>query len=839
MPETSSVSAQAEGRSLEHLWDRIIRGIIYALTFVLPLLFTSWTFEPLEFSKQMLLFILTTAALVAWLLKLLVFRSWRMVKTPLDLPIGIFVFVYFLASLFSVDRVASFLGFFGSFSGNFFQVLFLAAFYYLVVNHFSTFDQVKRLVSVFFLSIFLALVFVIFQFFGLHLFPFAFAKVKTFTTVGGGLLTLTVFSALAIVLSQAFRGAQVSLGRTPVSVWRAVLVISTVIAFVVLLTVNFVYAWVTLLAGLLLNLVFQVALSKNLSLKNIVAPLVLVIIAVSFVVIQFVFPFVSIRNLLRFDLPQEVRLDYQTAAPVLKSIATQKPILGSGPNTFLYAFSKYREEKFNVTPFWNVRFDKAPSEAAEYFSGTGILGFLAFEILAGLFLFYGAFLLLRKRDGESWGLALGVFSAFAVLWVAHWFFFFNTVLAFSFWLMLGSFMALSRSLGGEKVTTMNFSFASSPRQTVSVVSAVSLSLVLVIVFVFFASAVYASDIFYRRGLSSGTNPEQYDSAQADFEQAIRLNRYRPDYYLTYGEFLFQRINQELTKSQPNTGAIQTWLAASINTSRAAVDLSPSNWTAWERLANLYTFARPLVAGVDKFILESLTRATESDTKNPILFTELGQAYRLAAKRLDPAILGTGADTDADGLSDQQEEVVGSDPSDPDSNANNVLDGTEVLNGLNPAGSGPLSSSFLSRYIKTDAESLLKAQEAFRKAIALKDDYAAAYYQLAVTLEQAGKYDEAVEVMEQVLRRYPGNADLKFELGRMYYNSGRADLATRQFQELAAVYPNNSNILFSLAVSYERLGNTKKALEIYSRVYAINPDNQVLKEKVQQLERLVK
>src|SRR3989338_5725576 len=109
----------------EAIWDKIIRAFIYGLTFLLPLLFTPWTFEPLEFSKQMLLFVMTAAALVAWLLRILVLRQIKLVKTPLDMPIGIFLFVYLLASIFSVDQVASFLGFYGSFHGNFFQVLFL------------------------------------------------------------------------------------------------------------------------------------------------------------------------------------------------------------------------------------------------------------------------------------------------------------------------------------------------------------------------------------------------------------------------------------------------------------------------------------------------------------------------------------------------------------------------------------------------------------------------------------------------------------------------------------------------------------------------------------------
>jgi tetratricopeptide (TPR) repeat protein len=814
-------------------WDKAIRGILYVLTFLLPLLFTPWTFEPLEFSKQMLLFVLSTAALGAWALKLLVVRSGRLVKTPLDVPIGVFVLVYLLASIFSVDKVASFLGFYGSFSGNFFQVLFLVAFYYLVVNNFQTLKELRRLLVVFLSSVFLALVYIVLQFFGVFVVRFPFAKFENFNSVGG-LLVISIFATVAVVLSLCFR--EKSNKRFVVLIGRIARVSAIIAAFLIISTVNFVYAWVGLLLGLVLYMVFQIAFSRSFIIKDLIVPLVLFVVTAAFLIGQLVFPFVSLRNLFRFNLPLEVRLDYTTAKPVLLGIVAEKPVLGSGPNTFLYAFSKHKAQSFNISPFWNVRFDKAPSEAAEMLAGTGILGFLAFEILSLVFLIYGFFFLFQKKDQKSWDFALAVFSGFAVLWFCHWFFFFNTVIAFTYWLLLAIFIALSRVAEGEKIKAFSFSFISSPRRTVSVVSAVSLALVLVIIFLFFVAAVYASDIFYRKGLVASQDPNGYDQAGQDFEQAIRLNRFRPDYYLTYGEFLFLRINQELSKSQPNLGLIQQWVASSINTSRAAVDLSPTNWTAWERLANLYISARPLVAGVDKFIIEALTKATETDPKNPILFVESGQVYRLAARTLDPGILGKGLDADSDGLSDEQEQVLGSNPEDPDSNGNGVSDGTEVLSGLNPAGSGALPDSFLAKYLKTDAESLLKAEQAFKKAIELKDDYANAYYQLALTLEQEGKLDEGIGVMEQVLQKFPTNIDLKFELGRMYYNSGKVEQAARQFQEILALMPTHANARFSLALSFERLGRTKPALDEYRKVLEANPDNEALKQKVSQLEQ---
>src|SRR3989338_8922194 len=135
-------------------WDRIIGGLLYAAAFFLPLLFTPWTFEYRELSKQTLLYLLISAAALVLALK-----KWRFVTTPLDLPILALVTVYLLASVFSVDRPNSFLGTYGMFSGSFFSLAFFVLFYYLVINTFDTVQQLQRLFKFFFASVLLAIVF--------------------------------------------------------------------------------------------------------------------------------------------------------------------------------------------------------------------------------------------------------------------------------------------------------------------------------------------------------------------------------------------------------------------------------------------------------------------------------------------------------------------------------------------------------------------------------------------------------------------------------------------------------------------------------------------------------
>ncbi len=58
---------------------------------------------------------------------------------------------------------------------------------------------------------------------------------------------------------------------------------------------------------------------------------------------------------------------------------------------------------------------------------------------------------------------------------------------------------------------------------------------------------------------------------------------------------------------------------------------------------------------------------------------------------DDAVLGKAGDSDTDGLTDEEEATLGTDPNNPDSDGDGILDGAEVENGTDPTdpNSGPL------------------------------------------------------------------------------------------------------------------------------------------------------
>jgi tetratricopeptide (TPR) repeat protein len=92
-----------------------------------------------------------------------------------------------------------------------------------------------------------------------------------------------------------------------------------------------------------------------------------------------------------------------------------------------------------------------------------------------------------------------------------------------------------------------------------------------------------------------------------------------------------------------------------------------------------------------------------------------------------------------------------------------------------------------------ADRLAEAIEHFKKAVALRVDFADAYYGLGRSLFDSGKAEEAVKPLEEAIRLNPSNPMWHFTLATSYQRLGRKADAEREFalQKGLAVQLNES------------------------------------------------
>jgi len=118
--------------------------------------------------------------------------------------------------------------------------------------------------------------------------------------------------------------------------------------------------------------------------------------------------------------------------------------------------------------------------------------------------------------------------------------------------------------------------------------------------------------------------------------------------------------------------------------------------------------------------------------------------------------------------------------------------------------GNLADSYASRAkanATTKDEDLMKASEAYQKAIGLKADDSAYHNNYALVLAQQKKFDEAQAELTKAAQADPANAGkYYFNLGAVYVNTGNAEPAAVAFKKAIEVDPNYADAYYQYGLS---------------------------------------
>lgn len=140
------------------LGERIIEWSFYLIFFLVPLVFYSGSFELFEYNKMMLTYLLTIVIGAAWLIKLVAlhgfkFKSWlsSIRRTPLDIPIALYLLSHIISTIFSIDPHTSLWGYYSRSHEGLLATLSYIVLYYAAVSNLTK-ANVMRIFSVSFVS---------------------------------------------------------------------------------------------------------------------------------------------------------------------------------------------------------------------------------------------------------------------------------------------------------------------------------------------------------------------------------------------------------------------------------------------------------------------------------------------------------------------------------------------------------------------------------------------------------------------------------------------------------------------------------------------------------------
>ncbi len=480
----------------------------------------------------------------------------------------------------------------------------------------------------------------------------------------------------------------------------------------------------------------------------------------------------------------------------------ERPLLGSGPGTFVVDYAKYRSADVNASQFWNIRFDRGSSHVLTSLASTGYLGTLTWVILV-LYLLVISVRSLLRADEKTWHVMVGVFAAWFLLVMARVFYSSTMTLEVMFWMSMGLLVIVTHK-EWHSVT-----FEHSPRAAMVLSFLFILSGVMALSGFFIQGQRHLSEVHYARAIANDRVQGDVDETLTSLGKASALNRNNSGIVRNAALAIVAKVNIMLNEpitierndgesdadyQKRQTEAGQALLrkamlltADAVNTAKLATEIDPANVANWTTLASVYQSLMGITEDADVWAVTTYEKAITLEPANPALRTELGKVYVWQADRQ----AGVAA---AEGVTEEA-----------------AAEATALKDDL-----------------------LQKAVDVFTKATDLKRDYAPAYYHQGLAYERQGKTEEAISRLEAVATLSPQDVGVGFQLALLYFQNDQKDAAIALLESVIRLSPDYSNALWYLGAMYEDKGDIVKAIEMITKVKELNPDNELVAQKLSEL-----
>lgn len=796
MSDTTFIPVGDSGSKLNSLCDKVIHWTVYVLAAAVPLFFLPWTIEVLELNKQLLIIAGAAISGMAWLGKMLVARRFEYRRSIVNVFVALFTISYAASAWFSESRYLSMMGDFGQEKAGFVTVLAFVIIYFVITANFHEISELRKMLLSIIIGGFVTAVFAILQGVGVFILPFEFAKSASFNTVGtaASLGTYLAFvTTLCGGLLLADHGAA-HRNRIMAMVTNGVIIVTGVVSLLLICVIDYWPVTVSLLVSSALLIAFAFVHAKAVrGIGGILLPVAGIVVAA--MLLLFRFP-------VSLGFPSEVMPSFKASTDIVVKTLREKPFLGSGPGTFIFDYAKHRAQEVNGSQFWNIRFDRGSSRILTSLATTGLVGTLSWALVA-LFLAFSSGKKLFRTDEETWHLLIGIFAAWSSLLVARFVYSSTITLEFAFWMMMAALVVSNRK------DFFSVRLEESPRAAMSVSFLFILGLVFALSGLFVEGTRYAAEIAYAQAIRTSNANGSADEVVSSLTRAVNLNS-RNDVYLRNLALAYLAKADRLLAETPAVEAqkkdetktaydkrvaeaqqlqirqVSEYTAAAVNTAKVATDRAGNNVANWSVLASIYQGLMGVTEGADGWAVSSYEKAIALEPANPSLYTELGKVY-IYESDVARQLIDTSKDEQAKGNAKTKSE-----------------------------------------------ESVVKAVDAFNKAIELKSDFAVAHYNLALALDRQGKLKDAIEKMKRVAVISPQDIGVPFQLSLLYYRDGRKDDAVALLEAIVQRTPTFSNARWYLASMYEEKGDFDKAIAQIDEVAKLNPENELVKQKQTEL-----
>jgi tetratricopeptide (TPR) repeat protein len=712
-----------------------------AIVFATPLFFIPWSASGVgidAFGKYLFLWFIVP--ILIFLIGFSMFKKgeFRIRLSGLEVPILIFFTAVLISTFFSYDRISSWLGFSEKISDPLMGILILFFSFFLIFNYAKSKKAANELLNIFTYSyvflVFSSLLLIVSYW--LEIIPeksYAFSFMR---------MAFGYIEDIAIYLSAANTFIfGILLSQELLSKKRLVKT-AFFLSFVLLSIINFFTAWILLLFGMATVLVFRFLsrVSNDDESKKYTS---LIIIPIIFILMYFVS---TTTDTGANKQAGKLQLGYAASLDIAKKAIAAKPLFGYGPENFHYAFSLFRDNDMNDTPFWHIRFNEPASYLIDLAATTGLVGSLSYLLLLLWLVSVIRNHLKNKNTPENKNIILAICAGLIVLLGVQIFYSANIVHLFLFWF----FAAICLSnISVENENEMDIKKKDDLSKFQITSSALAFLFLIWFVIMAYGVKYLAAESFYRQSKYS-------ENSEKLLLRAIELHPYKYFYHITLSKYYREKALVELGRNKPAESEIS--INASIKAAEIAISLAPNSILAHEAYGMIYRDIGLYSPDGLNLAAEAFKKAISLEPSNPVLITELGKIYKQkgmtekAKEYFELALEVKNNHTDARlGLAGI---YMGKNENDQ---AIELLIGEagkniDVYNELGKA------------YFNSGNYSM--ASENFRQVVSISPLHANGLFSLGLSLEKEGKIDEALSYFKKVQELNPENADLQAKIKKI-------------------------------------------------------------------------
>lgn len=606
-------------------FDKLIPVSMFMLALGLPIFFTGLTLQGIALDRQMYFYFWLMLGLVSWVSLGVVKGELRIAKTPLDIPIVLFLAVYGLSAIFSIDKWHSLFGFFGDPSRGFLPIAGLILAYYFFFSHFTP-RRFFAMTGAFLFSSLIVIIWTIGVVRGLHFMPAAWEQYAPLSLLGSVSALGAYFSLLLpLLLTGLFQTSKIQ-SKIWQSLLRAILGLMVICILFLLIALYSYVPWVALFAGMAFFLIFILSQMVRPGDQWVWLPMLIFVFILS---ILMMYQGGGSQSLSKARLPVEVAPNLALSWDIAKGALKENFLIGSGPATYGYNFALHKPETFNQTPFYTVRFYEGSSALFETLTTVGALGMIAFVVIVLSFVSIGLYLLTREREQNKM-MSLALWSS-AIMFVILIF----TIRVNGPIILVGTLLSIMalRVLLWESQSEqkwLNLSFKATPKFALTlafIFMVVSAGVAAVFVFM---GKVYMADISAGRAVRA-TTPTVAGSL-TDLGRAIGYYPKESRYYTRAGQESLSLALGEMNKpeGERNVDLARRFATdATVAVTRGA-DLMPNDVAAVESVGLVYENLSLIANDSLPKAKEYYEKALALDPNNPLLALKIAQIDKALA-----------------------------------------------------------------------------------------------------------------------------------------------------------------------------------------------------------------